>query len=103
MHVQLAHSQDSYKTSLGIRSSVDSYASPLHGTSGSTPLMVATSASGTGWHQWVSPVIAYHTHGQAVGTTITYKGYYIAELGNTLYSWDGWGANQPLHQQVKWQ
>jgi len=93
MHVQLAHSQNSYKTSLGIRSSVDSYASPLHGASGSTPLMVSTAASGTGWHQWLTPVIAYHTHGQSVGTTITYQGWYIAEQGNTLYSWDAWGAN----------
>jgi hypothetical protein len=93
MHVQLSHSQNSYKTSLGIRSSVDSYASPLHGASGSTPLMVSTAASGTGWHQWLTPVIAYHIHGQAVGTTITYQGWYIAEQGNTLYSWDSWGAN----------
>ncbi len=90
IHIQLTHAEDVKRVGVAIRHSLDSYASELNNDDGSVLHMVSQ-GTGAGWHQWVSTVSAYHDHNQSVDTTITYKMYYVCQLGDTLYSWDGWG------------
>tara|TARA_B100001248_G_scaffold254982_1_gene234124 strand:+ start:298 stop:1128 length:831 start_codon:yes stop_codon:yes gene_type:complete len=97
---QLA-SEGNTKAVYSVRHSVDSYASVLNQQ---VAVRYADGGSNRGWTQSTNNFIALHTHGQSVGTTITYKIYGLRNSGSQgIYVLDEWGltgANKVILTEI---
>jgi len=80
-----------------LRHSVDSYASTLNQQ---VAVRYVDGGSNRGWTQLTNNFLALHTHGQSVGTAITYKIYGLKNQGsNSVYVMDAWGLS-PSHRVI---
>ena len=80
-----------------LRHSIDSYASALNQQ---VVVRYEDGGSNRGWTQMTNNFLALHTHGQSVGTAITYKIYGLKNSGdNSVYVLDAWGLS-PSHNVI---
>ena len=94
--IQLA-SEGGSKGIFSLRHSVDSYGSELNRQLG---VRYPDGGSNRGWTQMSNNFIALHTHGQSVGTAITYKIYGLKNAGSqSVYVLDAWGLS-PSHNVI---
>ena len=88
--LQTEHDGSNYTHKLSLRSSVDSYASPI-GDGNSPNIVNYGDTSQVLWTQFPVIVSCFHDHNQSAGTTITYKLYGKMRIGNKgIYTWDTW-------------
>ena len=94
--IQLA-SEGGSKGIFSLRHSVDSYGSELNKQLG---VRYPDGGSNRGWTQMSNNFLALHTHGQSVGTAITYKIYGLRNAGSQgIYVLDAWGLG-PSHNVI---
>ena len=90
-------SEGNGKGVFSLRHSVDSYASTLNQQ---VAVRYVDGGSNRGWTQMTNNFLALHTHGQSVGTAITYKIYGLKNTGsNSVYVLDAWGLS-PSHRVI---